>query len=58
MRGYLRDAGRLGLLQELIETVGPTRSRVMLAKTSLSLVISNREIFLEQGRIADQSVER
>lgn len=58
MRGYLRDAGRLGLLQELIETVGPTRSRVMLAKTSLSLMISNREIFLEQGRIADQSVER
>lgn len=55
MSGYLRDAGRLGLLQELIEIQGPTRSRVLLAKSSLSLMISNREIFLEQGRIAEQS---
>ncbi len=54
MRGYLRDAGRLGLLQELIEKLGPTRSRVLLAKSCLSLTISNREMFLEQGRLKDQ----
>lgn len=57
MRGYLREAGRLGLLQELLENLGPTRTRVLLAKTSLSLMISNREIFLEQGRIAEQALE-
>lgn len=57
MRGYLRDAGRLGLLQELIESQGPTRSRVLLAKSSLSQLISNREIFLEQGRIVDQGTD-
>lgn len=58
MRGYLRDAGRLGLLQELIEKLGPTRSRVILAKSCLSLTISNRELFLEQGRLREQELSQ
>lgn len=53
MRQYLVDAGRLGLEQRQIERLDLPQERITIAQQSLSALIANREIFLEQGRLAE-----
>lgn len=57
MRRYLVDGGRLGLEQVVLERLGPTPARAMVARKSLSELISNRTLFLEQGEMAQQASE-
>lgn len=52
VREYLKDAGRLGLEQVQIERRDLVRDRVIIAQESLSRMLSNREIYLEQGELA------
>lgn len=52
MKAYLVDAGRLGLEQQQIERLDLPRERLLVAQASLSEMISNREMYLEQARLA------
>ncbi|WP_182140772.1 MULTISPECIES: PrsW family intramembrane metalloprotease [unclassified Schaalia] len=52
LRGYMKNAGRLGLEQRQIENSGPSRPRTLVAQKALAEMIIHREAYLEAGQLA------